>query len=248
MNGLAFAENSALNTFLDIIASGRRTAAILVLVAATAVAGAVAAQPKVQQQQLSPQQPSGPPSALQGFSQNRDQPVKITAAELQVHDKEKVAVFSGDVHLVQGDTTMRSGSLVVYYDDQPPPPAPPPKSGKGPVASAQLPPPQQSQQIRKVEAKGNVIVTQKDQIATGDLATFDMRLNTVTMSGNVIITRGPNVLKGDGLVVNMTTGESAMTCSNSKGGCAKRVEALIIPGSMKQGPAGGPLPVPGRKP
>ena len=40
-----------------------------------------------------------------------------------------------------------------------------------------------SQQIRRLEAKGGVIVTQKDQTATGDTGMFDMRANTVTLTG-----------------------------------------------------------------
>ena len=39
----------------------------------------------------------GPPNALQGFSQNHDQPVHIEAATLEVRDKDKVATFSGNV-------------------------------------------------------------------------------------------------------------------------------------------------------
>jgi lipopolysaccharide export system protein LptA len=247
VNRLEVMENSALTTFGEILASGQRAAAVLIVALAPAAAGVVAAQPK---QPAGPppkqQQPSGPPNALQGFSQNHDQPVKINAAELEVHDKDKMAVFSGDVHLVQGDTSMRSSTLVVYYDDQPPPSAPAPKSGKGAQASAQITP-QQNQQIKRVEAKGRVQVVQKDQIANGDEGIFDMRANTVTMQGHVIISRGPNVLKGDRLTVNMNTGDSAMICDTPKGQEPCRVSALIIPGSMKQGQDAAPVPAPGRK-
>ena len=62
---------------------------------------------------------TAPPNALQGFSQNRDEPVKIQAASLEVRDKERMATFSGDVHVVQGDTEMRCKSLVVFYDEDP---------------------------------------------------------------------------------------------------------------------------------
>ena len=55
----------------------------------------------------------GVPNALQGFSQNRNQPVQIEAASLEVRDKDKVATFSGNVKVVQGDTIMRCKSLVV---------------------------------------------------------------------------------------------------------------------------------------
>src|SRR5688500_7977226 len=70
----------------------------------------------------------GPANALQGFSQNRDQPVRIEAATLEVRDKDRMATFSGNVHVIQGDTDLRSKSLVVYYEEN---------SGKGGIKAAQ---------------------------------------------------------------------------------------------------------------
>lgn len=178
--------------------------AALALATAIGIAGAFA------------QQPSGPPNALQGFSQNRDKPIKINSATLEVRDKEKMATFSGDVHLVQGDTSLRSNTLVVFYDDDAP---------AKPSARAAQGGPQQNQQIKRVEAKGNVTVKQKDQIATGESGIFDMRANTVTLVGNVVISQGQNIVKGDTLTVDMTTGVSRIV-----GG---RVTGLFQPGSMK---------------
>ena len=58
------------------------------------------------------------PNALQGFQQNRGQPVQIEASRLEVRDKEKVATFTGNVKVVQGDTTMRCKTLVVFYEQK----------------------------------------------------------------------------------------------------------------------------------
>src|SRR6185369_547545 len=69
----------------------------------------------VAQQQAAPGK--GVPNAVQGFSKNRDQPVNIEAATLEVRDKDRIATFSGNVHVVQGDTTMRCKVLVVHYDN-----------------------------------------------------------------------------------------------------------------------------------
>ena len=169
---------------------------------------------------------AGPPNALQGFSQNRDKPIKINSASLEVRDKDKMATFAGDVHLVQGDTTLRSRTLVVFYEDDAaakseakPLPAP-----AGAQAGAQ-----QNQQIKRVEAKGDVIVQQKDQTATGESGIFDMKANTVTLLGNVVISQGQSVVKGDRLTVDMTTGVSRVECG--KPPC--RVQALLNPGAMK---------------
>jgi lipopolysaccharide export system protein LptA len=174
----------------------------------------------------------GPPNALQGFSQNRDQPVRIEAATLEVRDKDKVATFSGDVHVKQGDTTMLCKTLVVLYEQDEP-------GGKSKKKSmkAATPGPGGEQKIKRLEARGDVVVTQKDQTATGELGIFDMPSNTVTLTGNVMMTQGQNVLRGDKLVVNLTSGVSRV--ESAKGGLG-RVEGLFIPSS------GGPaLPGPG---
>ena len=46
---------------------------------------------------------------------------------------------------------------------------------------AAKPGPGGSSQISRLEAKGGVTVTQKDQTATGDTGLFDMKANTVTL-------------------------------------------------------------------
>jgi lipopolysaccharide export system protein LptA len=58
----------------------------------------------------------GVPNAMQGFSQNREQPIQIESDTLEVRDKKKEATFAGSVKVIQGDTTMTSKSLVVFYD------------------------------------------------------------------------------------------------------------------------------------
>jgi lipopolysaccharide export system protein LptA len=151
----------------------------------------------------------GVPNAMQGFSQNRDQPIQIEAASLEMRDKKKEATFAGNVKVVQGDTTMTSKSLVVFYDQSAAPAPPPatPKAKTGPIQSA-TPGPGGSSSIRRLEARGSVVVTQKDQIVTGETAIFDTKANQVTMNGGVVLTQGQNVLRGDRLVVDMTTGVS----------------------------------------
>jgi lipopolysaccharide export system protein LptA len=152
----------------------------------------------------------GVPNALQGFSQNRGQPVQIEAAHLEVRDKEKIATFSGGVKVVQGDTTMRCKSLVVFYEQKND------QSGK-PAMKTTTPGLGGSSQISKLEARGGVTVTQKDQTATGDTGLFDMKSNTVTLIGKVLVSQGPNVLRGDRLVVDLTTGVSRVDAGKSNG-------------------------------
>jgi lipopolysaccharide export system protein LptA len=165
-----------------------RRIAVAALAALLLLAAAPASAQKAQNQ--------GPPNALQGFSQNRNEPVKIQAASLEVRDKDRMATFTGDVHVVQGDTEMRCKALVVFYDEDP--------NAKGTKGS------EPGKQIRKIEVKGGVTVTQKDQNATGDSGIFDMLANTVTLNGNVIVTRGTDVIRGQRLFVDLGTGVTKM--------------------------------------
>src|SRR3954469_4818901 len=98
---------------------------------------------------------SGVPNAMQGFSQNRDQPIQIEAASLEMRDKKKEATFAGNVKVVQGDPTMTAKALVVFYDQSnAPAPAPATKGNKsGPIQSA-TPGPGGSSSIRRLEARG----------------------------------------------------------------------------------------------
>jgi lipopolysaccharide export system protein LptA len=184
----------------------------------------------------------GVPNAMQGFSQNRDQPIQIEAASLEMRDKKKEATFAGNVKVVQGDTTMTSKMLVVFYDSTPAPaPAANAKAAakSAPIQSA-TPGPGGSSSIRRLEAKGSVVVTQKDQIVTGETAVFDTKSNLITMLGGVVLTQCKNVLRGDRLLVDMTTGVSRVESDSGK------VQGLFIQSGQGCGPpspgSGSPLP------
>ena len=216
---------------------GRRLAGcagIAALAFAMIAAGETRAQSAVQ----------GVPNAMQGFSQNRDQPIKIEAASLEMRDKKKEATFAGNVKVVQGDTTMTAKTLVVFYDSSSGPAAPPAgaKSAKSAPIQSATPGPGGSSSIRKLEAKGSVVVTQKDQVVTGETAVFDTRANLITMLGGVVLTQCKNVLRGDRLLVDMTTGVSRVESDSG------RVQGLFIQsqGCGPQSPASGsPLPASG---
>ena len=192
----------------------------------------------------------GVPNAMQGFSQNRDQPIQIESNTLEMRDKKKEATFSGNVKVVQGDTTMTSKTLVVFYEQSQASGAAPTggttKAGAAlknapPIQSA-TPGPGGSSSIKRLEAHGNVVVTQKDQVVTGDTAIFETKTNLITMLGGVVLTQGKNVLRGDRLLVDMTTGVSRVESDTGK------VQGLFV-SSGQNGPGiPGLAPAPGSAP
>src|SRR5713101_2636459 len=189
---------SAHSTQIRRIAHGAYRVAFAVAVIA---AGEACAQSAVQ----------GVPNAMQGFSQNRDQPIQIEAATLEMRDKKKEATFAGNVKAA---------------------------AKPAPIQSA-TPGPGGSSSIKRLEAKGSVVVTQKDQVVTGETAVFDTRANLITMLGGVVLTQCKNVLRGDRLLVDMTTGVSRVESDNGK------VQGLFIQ-SQGCGPAatGSQTPLP----
>jgi lipopolysaccharide export system protein LptA len=102
--------------------------------------------------------------------------------------------------------------------------------------------------IKRLEARGNVVVTQKDQVVTGETAVFDTKTNLITMLGGVVLTQCQNVLRGDRLMVDMTTGVSRVESDSGKvqglfiqsqGGANGKCGTPVAPG------AGSPVQLPG---
>lgn len=174
-----------------------------------------------------------------GQFENKDAPVQIEAATLEVHDKSKTATFSGNVQVIQGDTTMRCRSLVVFYGQDIGLGEPAAEATTGTAVKSPLAGTKGAQNIRRIEARGGVTVLTKDQSASGDLGIYDLKTKTITLSGNVVVSQGQNVIHGDRVVVDTETGNArvesggAAAGANAAGG--GRVRALIQPGKGQGG-------------
>jgi lipopolysaccharide export system protein LptA len=173
--------------------------------------------------------------------ENKDAPVQIEAATLEVHDKSKTATFSGNVQVVQGDTTMRCRSLVVFYGQEVGIGEAGGEAATGTAAKSPLGGTKGAQNIRRIEARGGVTVLTKDQSASGDLGIYDLKTKTITLSGNVVVSQGQNVIHGERVVVDTETGnakvESGGSGAGASAGSGGRVRALIQPGKGQGGPS-----------
>jgi lipopolysaccharide export system protein LptA len=175
---------------------------------------------------------SGPASAqgaAAGFDlESSDEPVHIEADVLEVFDDKGTAVFSGNVVATQGDTSLNTVKLTVHYAGG----AMSRQANDSTSAESADEEPQQSQsqRIKRLEAEGEVVVTTKEQRATGDKAVFRMEEKTVTLTGDVVLSQGTNVLRGTELVVDLDTGRSRLV-SNTESGKPSRVSGMFTPGS-----------------
>lgn len=140
-------------------------------------------------------------NSFPNIGKENDEPIQIEALELEVLDEESKAVFSGDVVVVQGGSTLKSDLLTVHYD------------GNG----------TEQQNISKIEASGGVVITSEDQSASGDEAVFDTILSTLVMTGErVVLSQSKNVVVGNRLSVELETGKAKMVASEGE-----RIKVLL---------------------
>ena len=147
-------------------------------------------------------------------------PISIDADKLQVYDKEQRAVYTGNVVVVQGETTMKAAHMTVFYERNNQEAQATENAGGGPGGAA----------LKRVEAKGDVVITSKDQVAKGDNGVLDRENDRMILTGNVSLSQGENITKGERLFYNLSTGIATV-----EGG---RVRSLLIPGSDEPGAKG----------
>lgn len=153
---------------------------------------------------------------MTGLKLDGDKPIQIESDRLEVRESEGVAIFSGNVAVVQGPTLLRSGKMTVYYDKD---------GGSATTGSAN---------IERLLVEGKVYVRSDNQVATGDQGSFDMRTEVLVLSGNeVVLSEGDNIIKGCKLTVQMATGLANVEGCKSDGGTG-RVQMLLKPGSQGQ--------------
>lgn len=140
-----------------------------------------------------------------------DAPVEIEADRLEVIDKQGIAIFEGNVSVVQGSTLLKTRQLKVHY-----------VGGEGAGTAGG--------NVRRIEATGKVAVRSNDQTASADNAVVDMLKQVATLSGNVSISQGKNIVTGCLLTIDLATNAATLEpCKSAANG--GRVKMLFTPKS-----------------
>lgn len=166
------------------------------------------------------------PQKAGGLSKNSKDPIAIEADSLEVFDKEQRAIYSGNVVVTQGETVMKAQKMIIFYD-KPADGAAQPTSGT----------PDGDTSVRRVEAEGNVVILDKEQVATGDHGIYESASDIMTLTGNVALSKGQNVTKGQKLVYNLGTG-----VANVDAGATGRVSSTFVPSDKPKSGAAAPVP------
>lgn len=143
-------------------------------------------------------------SSLKGH--DTQQPLDVTAENLEVRPKEGWAILKGLVQVKQGGLLMNAAEMRVFYD-------------KDSIA--------ENPEIIRLDAKGGIKFTSSSESVTADRAIYDVEKRFVTMLGNVVVKRGSNILKGNRLELDLETGLTKIDGASAKTGKKGRVKATF---------------------
>lgn len=141
--------------------------------------------------------------AIAGF--NSDAPVNYAADRIELQDKQKRVVLSGNVDVSQGDLRLRAARTTVAYTD-----------------TGDL-------KIQRIDASGGVVVTRGNETARGDVAVYDFNARIITLAGNVHLNRGTDTLNGGRMVIDLNTGIANVTGGASKTSPGRVTGSFSVP-------------------
>ena len=135
--------------------------------------------------------------AIAGFNSN--QPVDYAADRIELQDKQKRVVLSGDVQITQGDLRLTAQRTTVAYTD----------TG--------------GLRIQRIDAVGGVVVTRGSERASGAAAVYDFNRKVIILSGGVALRRGGDTLNGGRLTIDLNSGLSSVDGGGAGGRQGGRV-------------------------
>lgn len=109
---------------------------------------------------------------------------KVTSKRLDFDYKRMVAVFSGDVVVLDPEVKMVTDKLTMAFDD--------------------------NKDVKLVTCSGNVKIWYQDKTASADRAVYQARKGEIELLGNAQLLRSGDTVKGDRIVFNLN--DETMIC------------------------------------
>ena len=116
-------------------------------------------------------------------------PVEVTSDNLSVENDAGVAVFDGNVVVIQGGMRLAAETIRVNY------------AQAGDAGRTE---------ISEMLATGGVTFANGSDAAESQEATYSPEAGTLVMTGDVVLTQGPSVMSGERLVVDLDAGTGVM--------------------------------------
>ena len=146
----------------------------------------------------------------------KDAPVHIVSDSLEAYQQQQKVVFIGHVVAKQGELTIRGDRMTVFYV----------KEEKSPSKEENL-----AGKIDRIEVDGNVHITQKKIVATGEHVVYFSEENKIVLTGKPRVEQGKDSIQGEKITLFLDTEKSVV-----EGGPSRPVEATIYSST-----SGGPV-------
>ena len=117
-------------------------------------------------------------------------PIEILADSMEWNKQLGQAIAKGNARAIQDQTTLKANKIIAILNED------------------------NSQQIKELQAIGEIVFLKNKQLATGDKATYYINQDKVIITGNVELKRDGNIIKGEKLIIDFLTGLSKMEASN----------------------------------
>ena len=151
----------------------------------------------------------------------KNEPIEIVSDRMEAFNEKKMVIFSGNAKATQGDIILKADQLFLYNKVEP--------GKKDKAATKEI---ESSGELDKIEARGNVIITQKERMATGDEAIYQQDTGQMILTGNAILREGKNIITGCKVIVYTNEDHGSVEpCTQGKN---ERVKAIIYPQQNKE--------------
>jgi lipopolysaccharide export system protein LptA len=149
-----------------------------------------------------------------------DQPIEISADELEVLQEQSKAIFRGAVEAKQGNITLNSAIMEVFYRQKNS------SEGGGNFGA-----------VSRIEVERDVMLSTPQESAKAKRGVYKVDDQLITLTGDVILARGQNMLRGAKLDYNLKTQKSLLSSASAvtqPDGTLKtkpgRVKGVFVPG------------------
>ena len=137
----------------------------------------------------------------------KGEPVHIVSDSLEAYQQQQKVVFIGHVVAKQGELTIRGERMTVFYL----------KEGNPQSNEERL-----AGKIERVVVDGNVHITQKKVVATGEHVVYFSEENKIVLTGKPRVEQGKDFIQGDKITLFLDSDKSVV-----EGGPSGPVEATI---------------------
>jgi lipopolysaccharide export system protein LptA len=150
----------------------------------------------------------------------KNEPIEIVSDRLEAFNEKKLIIFTGNAIAKQGDRVLKADQLLLYYKKE--------AAKNDKFGAMQI---EGTGDLEKIEAKGNVSVTQGDRIATGDEGVYYHDTGQIILTGNALLKEGKNSIKGCRVIIYVNEKRGRVeVCDQEK---KERVKAVLYPPEKK---------------